>query len=224
MILEEFEVVVVGAGPAGLASAATLGSYGVKTLVVDRRASSSMLPRATVASTATMELLRRWGLEGKAWERSIDVEWQAWACSTLADARDGQAIQVGLPTREQALVVSATSPACLAQDELEPLLEEHLGSLGSVRLERGAELVALERASDGGHVLTVASADTRRRVHARYVIGADGVRSSVREALGIKSEGDERLASFPPASRTAGCSGWNGTAQPKTLTRRPRSR
>ena len=181
MIREEFEVVVVGAGPAGLASAVTLGSYGVETLVVERRASSSTLPRATVASTATMELLRRWGLERKAWERSIDVEWQAWACATLADADHGQAVEVGLPTREQALLVSPTSPACLAQDELEPLLEEHLGSVGSVRLERGVELVALERASDGGHVLTLAGPDDapprprqvrdRRRRRAQHACG-----------------------------------------------------
>ena len=156
MMREEFEVVVVGAGPAGLAGAATLGSYGVETLVIDRRASSSTLPRATVASTATMELLRRWGLEDRAWERSVEVEWRAWACATLADAKHGRAIEVGLPTREQALLVSPTSPACLAQDELEPLLEEHLGSFGSVELERGVELVALERAGDGCYVLTLA--------------------------------------------------------------------
>src|SRR6476620_6469020 len=137
MIREEFEVVVVGAGPGGLASAGTLGSYGVETLVVERRASSSTLPRATVASTATMELLRRWGLENKAWERSIDVEWRAWACPTLAEAGKGEPVEVGLPTPVQAALVSPTSPACLPQDELEPMLEEHLGSFGSVRLERG---------------------------------------------------------------------------------------
>ena len=194
MLREEFDVVVVGAGPAGLASAATLGTYGVGTLVVERRPSSSTLPRATVASTATMELLRRWGLEGKAWERSIDVEWRARACATLTDADYGQTVEVGLPTRAQALLVSPTSPACLAQDELEPLLEEHLGSFGSVALERGVELVALERVSDGDHALTLVGPHTRRRVRAKYVIGADGVRSSVRKALGIRSEGDENIA------------------------------
>ena len=190
---EEYEVVVVGAGPAGLASAVTLGSYGVDTLVVERRESTSTLPRATVASMATMELLRRWGLEEQAWERSIDVEWQAWACATLADADRGHAVEVGLPTREQAMLVSPTAPACLAQDELEPLLEEHLRSVESVELERGVELVALE-AIDGSHVLTLAGPDTRRRVRARYVIGADGLRSNVREAIGIHSEGDENVA------------------------------
>ena len=184
MIREEFEVVVVGAGPAGLASAVTLGSYGVETLVVERRASSSTLPRATVASTATMELLRRWGLEEKAWERSIDVEWQAWACSTLADADHGHAVEVGLPTREQALLVSPTSPACLAQDELEPLLEEHLGSVESVRARarrRTRRAGTRERRRPRAHARR--PRQRRRRVRARYVIGADGVRSSVREAL-----------------------------------------
>ena len=194
MVREEFEVAVVGAGPGGLASAVTLGSYGVETLVVERRPSSSMLPRATVASTGTMELLRRWGLEAKAWERSIDVEWQAWACPTLVEAGQGAPVEVGLPTREQAALVSPTSPACLPQDELEPLLEEHLGSFGSVRLERGVELLSLEREADGGHVLTLEGPSGRRRVCARYVVGADGVRSRVRAALGIASEGDGRLA------------------------------
>src|SRR6478672_169475 len=174
MIREEYEVVVVGAGPAGLANAVTLGSYGVHTLVVERRESTSTLPRATVASMATMELLRRWGLEEQAWERSIDIEWRAWACATLAHADRGAAVEVGLPTREQALVVSPTAPACIPQDVLEPLLEQHLGSLASVRLERGVELVALDPDAGSGYVLTLAGPAGRRRVRARYVIGADG--------------------------------------------------
>lgn len=196
--VEEFEVVVVGAGPGGLASAVTLGAYGVETLVIDRRLSTSTLPRATVASTGTMELLRRWGLEQRAWERSVDVEWQAWACTTLAAADQGEAIEVGLPTREQAVLVSPTSPACLAQDELEPLLEEHLGSFASVRLERGVELAALEHGSDGGHVLTLAGPSGCHQVGARYAIGADGLRSRVREELGIGTDGSEE-----PADRLA---------------------
>ena len=174
--IEEYDVVVVGAGPGGLASAVTLGSYGIEALVVDRRPSTSRLPRATVASTATMELLRRWGLEDRARERSIDVEWQAWACSTLAAAAEGEAVEVGLPTREQAALVSPTGPVCIAQDELEPLLEEHLPSFGSIRVERGVELTGLDQTGDGDNVLTlVGPADRRRRVHARYVIGADGL-------------------------------------------------
>lgn len=193
--VEELEVVVVGAGPAGLASAVTLGGHGVKTLVVDRRSSTSTLPRATVASTGTMELLRRWGLERRAGQWSLDVEWQAWACATLAAADHAEAVEVGLPTRAQAALVSPTAPACLPQDELEPLLEEHLASFASFRLERGVELTALRRGRDGGWVLTLAGPGERRRqVRARYVIGADGMRSRVREELGIATAGSDRVA------------------------------
>jgi 2-polyprenyl-6-methoxyphenol hydroxylase-like FAD-dependent oxidoreductase len=195
---EKFEVVVVGAGPSGLASAITLATYGIQTLVVERRPAPSDLPRATVASTGTMELVRRWGLEARARDCSIEVVWQAWACTTMREAEGGAAIEVGLPTPEQAALVSPTSPACLPQDALEPLLEEHLASSGSGRLERGVEFLALEEASDSGYVLTLSGPDGLRRVHARYVIGADGMRSKVREALGITTEGspalEERLA------------------------------
>ena len=180
--VEEFEVVVVGGGPGGLASAVTLASAGIRTLVVERRAAASTLPRATLATTSTMELLRRWGLEQEAWERAIDVEWQAWATPTLADA-----------DRAQASLFSPTGPALIAQDEVEPLLERRLATLSSARLERGVEMTALRTAEDG-HALTLADADRRRRrVRARYVIGADGPRSAVRNQLGISTVGSERI-------------------------------
>jgi putative polyketide hydroxylase len=192
--VEGFEVVVVAAGPGGLASAVTLGSYGVETLVVERRHFPSTLPRANTASTGTMELLRRWGLEEAARERSIDVEMQPLAVTTLAAAIDGQTVEAGFPTREQATLVSPTAPTSLGQDALEPLLEEHLGWFANTHLERGVELTAMTPGSDGGYLLTLAGRGERRReVRARYVIGADGMHSKVREELGIAREGTETL-------------------------------
>src|SRR4051794_13379913 len=94
---DEFDVVVVGAGPGGLASAVTLGSYGIETLVLERRHSPSTLPRANTASTGTMELLRRWGLEDAVRERSIDVEMQPLAVVTLAAADAGETVEAGFP-------------------------------------------------------------------------------------------------------------------------------
>jgi putative polyketide hydroxylase len=191
---EEFEVAIIGAGPGGLASAVTLALYGVETLVVERRDSPSTLPRANTASTGTMELLRRWGLEQAVGERSIDVEMQPLAVATLAAAGDGQPVEAGFPTREQAALISPTAPTSLGQDELEPLLEQHLGSSATTRLERGVELTALELGNDGGHLLTLAGPGERRRqVRARYVIGADGMHSKVRDELGIAREGTETL-------------------------------
>ena len=59
---ENTDILIVGAGPGGLATALTLGSYGIETLLVERRVTPSQLPRANTLSTGTMELLRRWGV------------------------------------------------------------------------------------------------------------------------------------------------------------------
>ena len=61
--VEKVDVLVVGAGPAGLTAAATLRRYGVEVLVVERKRELSPDPRATVVSTRSIELLRSWGLE-----------------------------------------------------------------------------------------------------------------------------------------------------------------
>jgi putative polyketide hydroxylase len=57
------QVIVVGAGPAGLVAAITLGRYAIPTLLVEKRTELSTLSRATVISTRSMELFRSWGLE-----------------------------------------------------------------------------------------------------------------------------------------------------------------
>ena len=244
MIREEFEVVVVGAGPAGLASAVTLGSYGVETLVVERRASSSTLPRATVASTATMELLRRWGLEEKAWERSIDVEWRGMGVRDArrrgsrpgggggpTDARAGAARQPDLarlpcPGRARAAAGGA------------PRLVRERGARARRRTRRTG---ARKRRRPRAHARRPRHApprprqvrDRRRRRAQQRAGGArDPIRAATRtlrnasrSCSGARSGSSSAstatastsstgaAASFPPASRTAGCSGWNGTAQ-----------
>ena len=82
--------------------------------------------------------------------------------ATLAAADQGEAVEVGLPTREQATLVSPTSPACIAQDELEPMLEgtAFVGERPA-RARSGARRA--ERAEDGGHVLTLGGPGERRR-------------------------------------------------------------
>jgi putative polyketide hydroxylase len=195
---EDIPVLVVGGGPAGLAAAVELARHEIPTLLVERRLALSSHPRATVLSLRSMELMRGWGLEGQVRERSVDVDWRLLLAETLADAAAGSAVEVGYPSREQSRVLSPVEPACVAQDDVEPLLLAHLRSQPSARVELGSELTGVWAGPDGARA---ALRDVRtgavRSVHARYVVAADGARSAVRRALDIAMHGDEDvLAGF----------------------------
>ena len=186
-------VLVVGAGPAGLTTAITLARHGIEVIVVERRPALSGLPRAASISTRTMELLRSWGLEQEVRAGGVEVEWKQWVGPTLNAAGDTHL--TSFPTREQSAVLSPTAPASVPQDHLEPVLVNHLRSFGTARVEMGTEVVGLEDRSDDVQV-TLRDVETRetRIVHARYLVAADGARSTVRDALGIVMRGPGRLS------------------------------
>jgi 2-polyprenyl-6-methoxyphenol hydroxylase-like FAD-dependent oxidoreductase len=192
--IDDFPVLVVGAGPAGLAAAIELTRRDVPCLLIERRTTLSSHPRATVLSVRSMEIVRAWGLEADVRARGVDVDWRMLESETLAGAAAGTVIQVGYPSREQSRMISPTTPACVAQDDLEPLLLDQLRAATSARVELGTELTGVIAGPDG------ARADQRdvrtgapRTVHARYVVAADGARSGVRHALGIPLIGPENL-------------------------------
>ena len=141
----EVPVLVVGAGPAGLAAAIELTRHDIPTLLVERRTTLSSHPRATVLSLRSMELMRGWGLEADVRAHSADVDSRMLESETLADAAAGTALTVGYPSTEQSRMVSPTAPACVAQDDVEPLLLEHLRASPQARVELGTELTGVCR-------------------------------------------------------------------------------
>jgi putative polyketide hydroxylase len=194
MHTEEVPIVVVGAGPAGLAAAIALARLGAETMLVERRAELSSLPRATAVSLRSMELIRSWGVEDAVRVQAVDVEWHGSLSETLATVADGSTWPTGIPTREQAALLSPTAPACVPQDHLEPVLLEHVRSLGATRVQLHTEVVAVKDLPEGVEVVLrdVVSGEIRT-IRARYLVAADGARSPLRRSLGIAMRGPDGL-------------------------------
>jgi putative polyketide hydroxylase len=183
-------VLVVGAGPAGLVTAITLGRMGVQTLLVERRSTTSSLPRATGISLRSMELFRGWGLEDQIRAGEMDVGNTSWIGGPVASG-SGTQTSLGFPTPEQARATSPTTAVAAPQDHLEPVLLAHLRTYPSVEVRLGTELVAL---TPEGALLSMDGVVSS--VRARFVVGADGARSAVRSCAGIAMEGPDDLGAY----------------------------
>jgi putative polyketide hydroxylase len=186
-------VLIAGGGPAGLVTAIMLARHGVESLLVERREEFSDEPRATAISVRSMELLRSWGLDSEVLEGALGVSFRGRIGETLM--APGSLIPLGYPTTEEAAVVSPVAPVCAPQDHLEPVLKRHLETLTPARVRFGAELVDLA-VSESGVLARIRDARSGRlaTVAARYLVGADGVRSRVRHALGVPVDGPGVMA------------------------------
>jgi 2-polyprenyl-6-methoxyphenol hydroxylase-like FAD-dependent oxidoreductase len=170
------DVLIVGAGPTGLALAAQLQAFGTGFRLVDRQLDRVHESRALAVQPRTLEVLGGLGLADTMVERgnpTVELEVHGRRRTTCAPLFD-----IGLDdTRFPFLLF-------LSQAETEAILGEHL-TAGGVRIERGVELVGLAQHSE--HVAGILQDRDGRceQVEARYVVGCDGAHSAVRRLAGI---------------------------------------
>lgn len=184
------DVLVVGAGPAGLASAIELGMRGVRVLLIERNARGGAAPRAKTTNVRTRTHLRRWGIADALAAASpfgIDYPNNMVFVTSLAGhelARFANAFNAA-PARDERYPEHAQ---WIPQYKLEQVMLDHVRTLPSVELRFATGFVTATQ--DDTHVTATIEHDgVEETVSAQYLIGADGARSAVRDVIGAKLEG-----------------------------------
>jgi 2-polyprenyl-6-methoxyphenol hydroxylase-like FAD-dependent oxidoreductase len=188
----ETPVLIIGAGPTGLALALQLARLGLRPLVVEKHPGTSLHPKATGISTRSMEFLRLWGLA----EHVANPIVPFMSVSETLAAPELERRPLGHPDAAEAARVSPVAPALFPQDALEPLLLDAARAAGA-EAWFGEEVVAL-RQDAAGVSATVRERESgvERHVRARYVVACDGASSPTRQRLGIPMAGADRLAAY----------------------------
>ncbi|HWS92521.1 MAG TPA: FAD-dependent monooxygenase [Mycobacterium sp.] len=187
------DVLIVGAGPAGLTLAVTLAQLGVSHVIIDTKPAAAPGSKAAAIQPRTLEYLDRIGVA----ETLIDDGLRGGGFAVVD--RDRPLMRMSYDS------VASPYPFLLliGQQQTEIRLAERLEALGG-RVHRSASLLDLHDDFPGTAATIVDADGLVHAVTARYVAGCDGVHSTVRQLAGIDFPGDAPPAQFALADIVVG--------------------
>ncbi|UBU18667.1 FAD-dependent monooxygenase [Nonomuraea gerenzanensis] len=172
----DLDVIIAGCGPTGATLAAELRLHGVRVLVLEKETEPSSFVRIVSLHMRSLELMAMRGLlehllqHGR--RRPVGGIFAAIPKPAPKNLDSAYAYLLGLP-----------------QPVIERLLAEHAAALGA-QIRRGHAVTGFEQDDDG---VTVELAGGER-LRARYLVGCDGARSTVRKRLGVGFPGEPSRA------------------------------
>src|SRR5215204_3704933 len=172
------EVLVVGAGPVGLAVAASLAGHGRDVTVVERQAAGANTSRAAVVHARTLEMLEQIGVSKRLAGLGIHAR--------QFSVRDGDRAPV--PFRFDQLPTEYPYTLMVPQNITEQVLLDRLEELGG-RVHRPYVATGVSETADGAEV----TLDSGETIDARYVVAADGMHSKIRDVAGLGHDGNDAL-------------------------------
>jgi 2-polyprenyl-6-methoxyphenol hydroxylase-like FAD-dependent oxidoreductase len=181
----EAEVLVVGAGPAGLTHAIELARRGVAVRVVDKRPqASTQADKAIGIHCRTMEIWEDQGVVTEAMDAGI------WLYGQTVFVNGEQTHQVDWAGLDELPYAHLGLP----QYDTERILIARLAASGVV-VERGVELAGFTQDDEGVTAQLRHASGAVETTRTRYLVGCDGAHSAVRSGLGLAFEGG--LSMFP---------------------------
>ena len=181
---KEHEVVIVGAGPTGLALGAELKRLEISSLILDRLEAGANTSRAAVVHARTLEVLEPLGVTPELIQEGIIVP--------IFRVRDRNRILTSISFAE--LDTKYPFTLMCPQNRTEAILLQRLQSLGGA-VQRPCDVVAVRPGEQDVQVQFKSGVELKT-VHTKWVVGCDGMHSLVREQASIPFIGGDYEESF----------------------------
>lgn len=181
-MFEDVDVAIVGAGPVGTLMANLLGRSGLRVTLLERETTPHGTPRAFSCDDEAMRVYQQAGLDR-------ELAQTAYACpeAEFTDAKGQPFAKIVF----RGLDFGNGFPALnfFHQPTLEALLRRGLERFDSVSLRLGHEVLTLDEDADGVRLKVRDPSGETHNLRARYVLGCDGRKSTIRKLTGILYEG-----------------------------------
>ena len=193
---DEMDVLIVGTGPAGMIAAAQLSQFpNVTTRIVERRPGRLAIGQADGIQARSVETFQAFGFAERIIAEAYRINEMAFWKPDPADP--SRIIRTARPVDDPTGVSEFPHLIVNQARVLDYFAEVMANSPARMTPDYGYEFVRLE-VGEGEHPVAVTLRRTagpdegaERVVHAKYVVGADGARSKVREAIGCHLAGDQ---------------------------------
>jgi 3-(3-hydroxy-phenyl)propionate hydroxylase/6-hydroxy-3-succinoylpyridine 3-monooxygenase len=172
------DVIIVGGGPTGFLTALGLAQSGVEVLLLEAGDHIIDSPRAAVYHWSLLDGLERLGIREAAESIGIVKDDYTWLIK-----KTGEHIRYRLDVLSDRTEFNYNIN--MGQDVLAGIAKARLEELSNATIRFGTRVGSLEQDADGVTVKLVDGAEFR----ARYVVGADGAGSTIRQALGLTFDG-----------------------------------
>jgi 2-polyprenyl-6-methoxyphenol hydroxylase-like FAD-dependent oxidoreductase len=191
-VQQKTQVLVAGAGPVGQGIAIELGQRGIECVVLEKNLRIGVAPRAKSTNVRTREHFRRWGIADALRDASpLGVDYPSNIVFTTR-------LSGHLLTRfDNALYCApgrnplyAEHAQWIPQYTVEKVMRQHLQTLPCVEIAVNHELLGFEQQGDA-LIATVCDLQTgsHQKIQSEFLVGCDGARSMVRDAIGARMEG-----------------------------------